>query len=261
MIKIGIIGGSGLDDPEFLESRQEKYVLTPYGEPSDALIIGTINHIDVVLLARHGRKHTINPTNVNYRANIYALKQEGCTHIIATTAVGSLKTAIPPGYLVFLDQFIDRTTKRISTFYDQGKVCHIPMAEPFCSKLRKELITSARELGLPHHTHGTVVTIEGPRFSTKAESNLYRSWNCDVINMSSVPEVVLAREAGLCYASIAMSTDFDCWHETHEAVSIEMILATMKENAEHVKALLLHTLPKILHTECSCRDAIKTAII
>ena len=259
MIKIGIIGGSGLDDPDILEGQYEKHVLTPYGEPSSPLKIGKIQGTDVIILARHGRKHTINPTNVNYRANIHALKQEGCTHIIAATAVGSLKEAIPPGYLVFLDQFIDRTTKRKSTFYDSGKVCHIPMAEPFCPQLRASLIHAAKELGLKHHGKGTVVTIEGPRFSTKAESNLFRSWNCDVINMSTVPEVILAREAGMCYASVAMSTDYDCWHDSE--VNIEMILGTMKENSENVKNLFINVIQKVTHTQCNCINYIKTSII
>ncbi|MEK6940721.1 MAG: S-methyl-5'-thioadenosine phosphorylase [Nanoarchaeota archaeon] len=260
MIKIGIIGGSGLDDPDILQDKAEKYVMTPYGEPSDALITGTIKGVPIVILARHGRKHTIMPSNVNYRANIDALRMEGCTHILATTAVGSLKQSIPPGYIVFLDQFIDRTTKRKSTFYE-NRVCHIPMADPFCSQIRQELIDTAKELKIRHHTNGTVVTVEGPRFSTKAESNMFRGWNCDVINMSTVPEVVLAREAGICYASIAMSTDYDCWHESEKTVSIGLILETMKENAENVKRILLRVIPNITFTTCSCQDAIKTAII
>jgi len=198
---IGIIGGSGLDDPKILKDAKEIEVDTPFGKPSSPLTLGKIEGKEVVLLARHGRKHTIMPTNVNFRANIHALKEQGCTAILATTACGSLKEEIKPGDLVILDQFIDRTTKRACTFYEKDKVCHIAMAEPFCSKLRKLLIENAKELKLKHHEKGTMITIEGPRFSTKAESKMFIKWGADVINMSTVPEVVLAREAGICYAS------------------------------------------------------------
>ena len=190
-----------------------------------------------------------------------ALKEQGCTHIIATTACGSLREEIKPGHFVFCDQFIDRTTKRESTFYDKDKVCHMPMAEPFCPKLRTVLSETAKEMKLAHHKKGTVVTIEGPRFSTKAESNLFRSWNADVINMSTVPEVVLAREAGICYAAIAMPTDFDCWHSNEEEVSIDLILKTMHKNAENVKKLIVKAIPKIKYNECKCREYIKTSVI
>lgn len=189
------------------------------------------------------------------------MKEQGCTHILATTACGSLREEIKPGHFVFCDQFIDRTTKRDSTFYDKDKVCHIPMAEPFCSKLRKILAETASEMGLEHHKNGTVVTIEGSRFSTKAESQMYRQWNADVINMSTVPEVVLAREAGICYAIIAMSTDYDVWKENGESVNIEMVLQTMKQNAENVKKLLIAAIPKIDYGECRCKEDIKTAVI
>lgn len=225
------------------------------------MAIGKINGIDVVIISRHGKKHTINPTNVNYRANIWALKEQGCTHIIATTACGSLREEIKPGHLVFCSQFIDRTAKRDSTFYDKDKVCHIPMAEPFCPKLRNLLAEAASEMKLEHHKKGTVVTIEGPRFSTKAESHMFRQWGADVINMSTVPEAVLAREAGICYAIVAMSTDYDCWRETEESVNIEMILQTMRNNAENVKKLLIEVIPKVNYTECKCKEDIKTAII
>ena len=261
MASIGIIGGSGLDDPEILKNAEEKTVATPYGDPSSPATCGEIEGVPVVLLARHGRKHTIYPSAVNYRANIWALKTLGCTHILASTACGSLREEIEPGHLVFLDQFIDRTTKRASTFYDTDRVCHIPMAEPFCPRLRNLLIEGAGKLGIRHHEAGTVVTIEGPRFSTKAESRLFRSWGCDVINMTTIPEATLAREAGLCYATVAMSTDYDCWHETEEDVTIEMILEIMKKNAQNVIRLLLETIPKIRFTECSCREFIKTAVI
>lgn len=261
IIKIGIIGGSGLEDPRILKNAKDIPVNTRFGNPSSYLTTGKISDVDVVILSRHGKKHTIMPSNVNFRANIIALKEQGCTHIIATTACGSLREEIKPGHLVFCDQFIDMTTKRAQTFYDSDKVCHIPMAEPFCAKLRKLLSESASELKIEHHNKGTVVTIEGPRFSTKAESHMYRQWKADVINMSTVPEVVLAREAGICYAIVAMSTDYDVWHLNEEPVNIKMVLQTMHKNAENVKKLLLHVIPKINHTECQCREDIKSAVI
>ncbi len=261
MTKIGIIGGSGLEDPRILKNAKEISVKTRFGRPSSSLTTGKINGVDVILLSRHGKKHSINPTNVNYRANVMALKDIGCTHIIATTACGSLREKIKPGHLVFCDQFIDRTTKRHSTFYDEDKVCHIPMAEPFCSKLRNLLAEAASEMKIQHHKKGTVITIEGPRFSTKAESHLFRQWKADVINMSTVPEVVLAREAGICYAIVAMSTDYDVWKEHEEVVSIGMILQIMKQNAENVKKLLIATIPKIKYNDCQCREDIKASVI
>ncbi|KAG8595447.1 hypothetical protein GDO81_001520 [Engystomops pustulosus] len=249
-VKVGIIGGSGLDDPDILEGRTEKYVETPFGKPSDALVLGKIKNVDCVLLARHGRQHTIAPTNVNFRANIWALKMEGCTHILVTTACGSLREEIQPGDIVVIDQFIDRTTKREQTFYDGAPgclpgVCHIPMAEPFCGKTREVLIDIAKKLGIKCHTKGTMITIEGPRFSSKAESHMFRLWGADVINMTTVPEVVLAKEAGLCYASLAMATDFDCWKEHEEAVSVDKVLKTLKENANKATSILLTAIPQI----------------
>ncbi len=183
------------------------------------------------------------------------------THIIATTACGSLKSEIKPGDFVILDQFVDRTTKRSQTFYEGHEVSHIPMAEPFCSNLRYLLKGSAEELGLSFHEKGTCVTIEGPRFSSKAESNMFRNWGCDIVNMTTVPEVVLAREAGICYAAIAMATDYDCWHESEEPVTIEMILNIMKKNSENVKKLILSTIEKIKYEDCKCRHFIEEAVI
>ncbi|MFA5846537.1 MAG: S-methyl-5'-thioadenosine phosphorylase [Thermodesulfovibrionales bacterium] len=253
-IKIGIIGGSGMDDPRLMTNIKERKVKTPYGNPSSPLTVGKINGVDIAILARHGKGHSIYPTGVNFRANIYALKKEGCTHILATTAVGSLREKIKPGDLVFVDQFIDHTKHRALTFHDE-KVIHTPMAEPFCKNLRSLLSKSAKELKLRHHAKGTVITIEGPRFSTKAESHMFRSWGADVINMSTVPEVILAREIGICYQSIAMSTDYDCWKEGEEPVTWEMILNIMKKNADNVKKLLLKTITKIKRTECeTCKS-------
>ncbi|XP_043370559.1 S-methyl-5'-thioadenosine phosphorylase isoform X3 [Dermochelys coriacea] len=219
-------------------------------KPSDALILGKIKNVDCVLLARHGRHHTIMPTNVNFRANIWALKEEGCTHILVTTACGSLREEIQPGDIVMIDQFIDRTIKRHSTFYDGfysnlPGVCHIPMAEPFCTKTREVLMEIAKKHGIKCHSKGTVITIEGPRFSSRAESLMFRNWGADVINMTTVPEVVLAREAGICYASIAMATDYDCWKEHEEAVSVDKVLKTLKENANKATSILLTAIPQI----------------
>jgi 5'-methylthioadenosine phosphorylase len=251
-VKVAIIGGSGLDDPELMKDIKEKKVKTPYGFPSSSLTIGKIQGTDTIVLARHGKGHSIYPTGVNYRANIHALKAEGCTHILATTAVGSLREKIRPGDLVFADQFIDFTKHRLLTFHEK-KVVHTPMADPFCGYLRALLADSAKKLRLRHHTRGTVVTIEGPRFSTRAESSMFRKLGADVVNMSTVPEVSLAREAGICYQTIAMSTDYDCWKEGEEPVTWDMIVSTMKKNAENVKKLLLKAIALIDRTGCECR--------
>ncbi len=262
MVKIGIIGGSGLEDPKIINEPKEIKVETKFGKPSSPLTIGKIEGVDVVIISRHGKKHSIMPTNVPNQANIQALKDQGCTHIIASSAAGSLREEIKPGDFVIVDQFIDRTTKRKSTFYETDTVCHIPMAEPFCSYLRQLLTESTKELNLNHHVKGTVITIEGPRFSTKAESDMFRSLKAEVINMSTVPECVLAREAGLCYAVVVMSTDYDCWKNTGEAVDIKMVFKTFKENADNVVKLFLKTIPKINdNPDCRCRKDIKSAVI
>ncbi len=245
MVKVGIIGGSGLDDPDILKDPEEITIYTPYGSPSSPLLCGKIEGVDVVILARHGRDHSIFPSRVNFRANIWALKEVGCTHILASTAVGSLREEIKPGHLVFPDQFIDYTRKRETTFFDEDVVVHTPMAEPFCSNLIDLLASSSEQLGIPFHKNKTVITIEGPRFSTKAESHLFRSWNADVINMSTVPEVNLAREKQMHYVSVAMSTDYDCWREGEESVTWEMIMETMKMNADNVIRLFLSVIPGI----------------
>ena len=248
MSKIGIIGGSGLDDPHFFENPVDVEVTTPYGNPSAPLKCGRIGGREVVLLGRHGREHTQPPSQVNYRANIHALKEIGCTHILATTAVGSLRAEIGRGDLVILDQFIDFTKQRKSSFFERfapHQPNHTPMAEPFDAQLRRLLIEGCGERGLTFHPVGTVVTIEGPRFSTKAESRMFRSWGADVINMSVATEAALANEAGIPYAAVAMSTDYDCWKDDEEPVSWEAILAVFKSNAEKVTRLLLDTIPRI----------------
>jgi len=258
---LGIIGGSGLEKLDIFQDAKEIIVKTPFGFPSSPIISGKINETEIFIIARHGVKHSINPTNVNYRANISALKRLGCTHILATTACGSLKQSIKPGDFVILDQFIDRTTKRHSTFFDKNRVGHIGMADPFCEKLRKILIETCKKQKLAYHPRGTVITIEGPRFSSRAESNLFRIWKADVINMSTVPECVLAREAGICYSAIAMATDYDCWHKSEEAVTLEMVLNVMKKNSENVTRLLLAVIPNINFQECACKKEVKHALI
>src|SRR3989339_1865685 len=243
-MKYGIIGGSGLDDPKLLQDYHEVEIETPFGKPASTITVGKINGVDVAILARHGKDHSIMPTKVPYRANVWALKELGCTHILATTACGSLKEEIAPGDLVFLDQFVDFTKHRNLTFYED-KVVHTSMADPFCAELRRLLIETAADLGFSYHAEGTVITIEGPRFSTRAESRLFRSFGADVVNMSTVPEVILANEVGLRYATIAMATDYDAWKEGEEPVTWEMILERMKDNAAKVKKLLLAVIPKI----------------
>ena len=252
MVKIGIIGGSGLDNPDILKDVREFTVETPYGTPSSALKEGMIEGVSVVLLARHGREHTIPPTQVNYRANISALQGQGCTHILATTAVGSLREYIGRGHLVILDQFIDFTRHRAITFHDSFEPHvpeHAPMADPFCPHLRRILIEAADELCLDIHKTGTVITIEGPRFSTRAESHMFRQWGADVINMSIAPEAILANEVGIPYAAIAMSTDYDCWKTDEEAVTWEAVLRVFALNAEKVTRLLQEAVVKIQHQQ------------
>ncbi len=247
MNKIGIIGGSGLDDPEILRDSKEVIIETEYGKPSSPLTSGKINGVNTVILARHGKAHQLSPTEVNNRANIMALKDVGVTHILATTACGSLREEIDRGDFVILDQFIDFTRFRKNTFFDSfsNGAHHTPMAEPFDATLRKLLFETAKTDGFKVHETGTVVTIEGPRFSTIAESKMFRIWGADVINMSTAPEAMLANEAGLTYAAIAMSTDYDCWKEDEEPVSWKEILSVFNKNADHVKKLLVNTIAKL----------------
>lgn len=247
-VKIAIIGGTGLDNSDLIEKRNERSVTTNYG--SVEVIEGKIQGVDCVLLARHGRSHSVMPTNVNYRANISALKILECTHVIATTATGSLKEEISPGSIVIISDFIDRTKLRNYTFYDGDQhelgVCHIPMSPAFDERTRDVIIETAKELSLDIHPTGTIVVIEGPRFSTKAESNLYRSWGCDLVGMTLVPEAQLAKEKGLLYASIAMATDYDCWRESAEGrVHVEEVMATFKKNVEKVTKLVSSVIPNI----------------
>ena len=248
MAVIGIIGGSGLDDPDILQNPKDVVVETPYGDPSAPLKNGDIAGTEVFLLARHGTEHTIPPTQVNYRANVHALKEMGCTHLIASTAVGSLQEGIERGDLAILDQFIDFTKHRKSTFHEEfapHRPVHVTMADPFSPAIRLKLVKGCRELGFRFHERATVITIEGPRFSTRAESHMFRAWGADVINMSIAPECTLANEAGIPYAAVAMSTDYDCWKEDEEPVTWEAVLETFSSNVEKVKALFLTAIPRI----------------
>jgi 5'-methylthioadenosine phosphorylase len=248
MAKVAIIGGSGLENPDILKSPKTIKVETPYGKPTSELTCGKIGNVDVVILSRHGKKHTIPPTQVNNLANIWALKEQGCDFILATTACGSLREEIGRGDLVILDQFIDFTKQRKTTFFDEfkpGEMKHTPMADPFNSKLRNLLIETSEELKLKYHKTGTVVSIEGPRFSTRAESNMFRMWGADVINMSVAPEAILANEIGIPYAAIAMSTDYDCWKTDEEPVTWEAVLEIFNQNVHNVIDLILATLKKI----------------
>lgn len=259
MIKVGIIGGTGFGSPEIMSNLKRVKVHTPYGPPSALPITGNYEGVEIVIIPRHGEGHIIFPSEVNFRANIWALKELGVTHIFAVTAVGSLREEIKPAHLVLPDQFIDWTKKRAYTFFEGHEVCHVPMADPFCEPLRSLLSRTAKRLGLSCHTTGTVITIEGPRFSTRAESKMFRMWGADIINMSTVPEVVLAREAGICYATVAMSTDYDCWHETEDPVSWELIQKTMNQNTDQVTGLLRTAIPEIDFLDCTCKTAVTNA--
>lgn len=243
-LKIGIIGGSGFDDPTLFENQTENDVTTPFGKPSDVLIEGQIKGVNCVLLARHGRKHQYQPSDINYRANIWALKQVGCTHVLATTATGSLVENYKPGDLVVLDDFIDRTWGRKCTFYDLTEggprgVCHLPMRPAFCESARQALISAAAARGYRHHETGTAVVIQGPRFASRAESLMHRQWGGHLVNMTTVPEVVLAKEAGLSYAVVALVTDYDCWRENEGSVSVSEVLAMFSKNVKKAADVII----------------------
>ncbi len=244
-MKIAIIGGSGLENPDILKNPKEINVETPYGSHSSAFKTGKIEGIEVAILSRHGRNHEIPPSQVNNRANIWAIRELGCTHILATTACGSLREEIKRGDLVIPDQFIDFTRHREVTFHEKfedGNLMHSPMADPFDAGLRQRLIDTSGKLNLPFHHKGTVITIEGPRFSTRAESNMFRLWGADVINMSVAPECILANELQIPYAAIALSTDYDCWKTDEEPVTWEEVLKVFNQNVKNVIHLLQQTI-------------------
>jgi 5'-methylthioadenosine phosphorylase len=262
---IGIIGGSGLYDIEGLEEKSWRQVETPWGTPSDALLFGRLGDVRCVFLPRHGRGHPLSPTHLNYRANIDALKRSGVTDVLSLSAVGSLRADLPPGSFVIVDQFIDRSFAREKSFFGEGVVAHVSMARPVCGRLGDALEQASRGLGLPVHRGGTYLVMEGPQFSTRAESELYRSWGCSVIGMTNMPEAKLAREAELCYATVAMVTDFDCWHPEHDHVTVEAVVKVLLDNADKARALVQSVVPGIGQPRalcpCGCDRALDNAII
>lgn len=260
--ELGIIGGSGLYDMEGLERVRELAVKTPFGSPSDRLILGILGGIPVAFLSRHGRGHRLAPGDINYRANLYALKSVGVTRVISVSAVGSMKEALRPGDVVLPDQFIDLTKRRASTFFDQGIVAHVAFAEPTCRDLRQALRDAGQAVGCTLHVGGTYVCIEGPQFSTKAESRLYRQWGVDVIGMTNLPEAKLAREAELCYATMALVTDYDCWHESEASVTVEAILETLHRNVALAKRVIRAAVSVAKQPRaCLCGQALHNAIV
>ncbi len=262
---LGIIGGSGVYEIPGLENARWQTVKGPWGEPSDQLLTGTFHGVDLVFLPRHGRGHIQTPSSINYRANIDALKRIGVTDVISVSACGSLKEELPPGTFVMADQFIDRTFAREKSFFGPGFVAHVPMAHPVCPRLAGALVESAREEKIAHSEGGTYICMEGPQFSTRAESFLYRSWGCSVIGMTAMPEAKLAREAELCYATVAMVTDFDCWHPDHDHVTVEAVVKVLIGNAEKARGLVKAMIPRLAarsdQCEAGCHHALDHAII
>ena len=242
---IGLIGGSGLYEIEALEDREWRTVETPWGSPSDQLLFGRLSDVRCVFLPRHGRGHRIPPSRLNYRANIAALKQSGVTDVVSLSAVGSLKEELPPGHFVVIDQFIDRSFARSKSFFDTGCVAHVSMADPLCPRIGAVLHQEGQALRMPITRGGTYLVMEGPQFSTRAESELYRSWGCDVIGMTNMPEAKLAREAELCYATVAMVTDYDCWREDHAHVTVDAVVAVMTANAQKARDLVRAVIPRL----------------
>ena len=260
--KLGVIGGSGLYQIDGLSSVQEVRISTPFGEPSDAITVSDLEGMRVAFLPRHGKGHRISPTEIPARANIYALKSLGVKWIISVSAVGSLKEEIHPGDLVIPNQLIDRTKSRVNTFFGDGLVAHVGFAEPFCPVLSRILDQTASEAGARVHNGGIYVVMEGPLFSTKAESSLYRSWGASVVGMTALPEAKLAREAEICYATLAFVTDYDCWREACETVTIEMVIQNLRRNIEMSKKILKRAVAQIpKKRECQCVTALNNAII
>ena len=262
---LGIIGGSGVYDIEGLSNKRWERIDSPFGAPSDELLCGELNGQQMVFLPRHGRGHRIPPSDINFRANIDALKRAGATDVISVSAVGSLREHLRPGMFVIVDQFIDRTFARVKSFFGTGLVAHVSMAHPVCRRLGDHLEAAAREAGIEVARGGTYLVMEGPQFSSLAESELYRSWNCDVIGMTNMPEAKLAREAELCYATVAMVTDFDCWHPNHDDVTVDAIVKVLLANADNARSLVKKVAPR-LHADadaaaCGCRCALEHALI
>jgi 5'-methylthioadenosine phosphorylase len=261
-IEIGIIGGSGLYDMAELTDREEKSLTTPFGDPSGAYVIGTLRGKRVAFLPRHGVGHRILPSELNFRANIYGFKVLGVERILSASAVGSLKQEYKPLDLLVPDQFFDRTRGRISTFFGRGLVAHVAFAHPLCGELSRTLADSAERMGATVHRGGTYVNMEGPQFSTLAESNLYRSWGMDVIGMTNLQEAKLAREAEICYATLALVTDYDCWHPDHDSVTVDLIVANLTQNAATAQKTIAEAVGRLnAPRTCACKDALATAII
>lgn len=263
MPKIGIIGGSGLYDMAELESKRRIKVNTPFGKPSDDFLLAKLQGQEIVFLSRHARGHRLSPSVINYRANIYGLKSLGVERIISVTACGSLKEQYKPLDFIIPDQFVDRTNQaRIYTFFDEGITAHISLAYPICKDLAKMLYKAAKKAGVNVHLGGVYLNMEGPQFSTLAESNLYRSWGMDIIGMTNMTEARLAREAEICYVTLAAVTDYDCWHESHSTVTVDMILDNLNKNVDNSKRILTEVMPFIIEQRnCSCQDALKYSII
>jgi 5'-methylthioadenosine phosphorylase len=261
-IRIGIIGGSGLYNMEELSNVTTVTLDTPFGHPSDEYVIGTLGGVRVAFLARHGQGHKLTPSEINFRANIYGFKQMGASHIISVTAVGSLKEDIQPLDIVIPDQFLDRTRNRKSTFFGDGLVAHIAFAKPICPDLASLLHETAVETGTKTHKGGILICIEGPAFSTRAESNLYRRWGMDIIGMTSLQEAKLSREAEICYAALALVTDYDCWHEDESEVTVKTVLQNLNKNISHAKRIIQNIVPKIPERrDCLCATALENAIM
>ncbi len=257
---VGVIGGSGVYEIDGLEDIGWRTIETPFGAPSDELMFGTLGGQQLVFLPRHGRGHRVPPSELNFRANIDALKRAGCTEIISVSAVGSLKEELAPGAFVIVDQFIDRTFARRKSFFETGLAAHVSMADPVCPRLGDALEAAARAVGLDVVRGGTYLVIEGPQFSTRAESELYRSWGCSVIGMTNMPEAKLAREAEMCYATVAMVTDYDCWHPHHDDVTVESVIAVLLENAEHARAMIRNTASRLRDRTAPCHAGCHTAL-
>ena len=257
---IGILGGSGVYAIEGLKNAKWRRVASPFGQPSDALLCGELDGQKVVFLPRHGRGHVLPPSALNFRANIDALKRVGVTEIISVSACGSLREDLPPGTFVIVDQFIDRTFAREKSFFGPGLVAHVGMGHPVCARLGTALFEAAQETGIPVSRGGTYLAMEGPQFSTLAESNLYRSWACDVIGMTNMPAAKLAREAEMCYATVAMVTDYDCWHPGHDHVTVEAVVKVLLGNAEKARALVRRAVPALAARTASCAKGCHTAL-
>jgi 5'-methylthioadenosine phosphorylase len=258
--KLGIIGGSGVYDIPGLADTRWQAVDTPWGKPSDELLCGTLDGQELVFLPRHGRGHRLSPTDLNFRANIDAMKRMGVTEIVSVSAVGSLKAELPPGHFVIVDQFIDRTFAREKSFFGAGCVAHVSMAHPVCPRLGDHLVAAAQSIGVPHSRGGTYMVMEGPQFSSKAESELYRSWGCSVIGMTNMPEAKLAREAELCYATVAMVTDYDCWHPDHDHVTVDAVIKVLLANADKARALVKAVAPRLKDRASACHAGCHTAL-